>query len=222
MELARATELEELRCEKVGWARLKTPSLHWRRRATGDPALMHFLRENSSLNIDATRYVADCENLSEMCAYPLLFSQGVALIDDKAGQSNVAEYIRRGRFLLIDACINVNITPDPDLFLLQQKRFLAEVLPEACVSALPGDHETYRCFFNIPGGKPPHTFYHNQFDERWANHGLYGVWIESRMVGVISLSGLQCGWNKMIAPAGHDIACMRMLVKIDVYAMLQH
>ncbi len=42
-----------------------------------------------------------------------------------------------------------------------------------------------------------------------------------RMVGVISLSGLQCGWDRMISPAGLPEACMRMLVNIYTYAMLQ-
>jgi hypothetical protein len=46
--------------------------------------------------------------------------------------------------------------------------------------------------------------------------------IGSRMAGLISLSGLQCGWDRMIAPPGHDVACMRMLVNIYIYAMLQH
>ncbi len=218
---ARAADLTELRGERVGWARLKTADLHWMRHASEDPTLMQFLRENTSLNIATRWYVADCENLAEMCAYPLLFSQSVAVIHDGAGRNNVAEYMRRGGFLLVDACINVNINPNPDLFLLQQKLFLAEALPEARVIPLPLNHEIYGCFFKIPDGKPPHTFCENRYDERWAKHGLYGIYIGPRMAGIISLSGLQCGWARMIAPPGHDIACMRMLVNIYVYAMLQ-
>ena len=42
-----------------------------------------------------------------------------------------------------------------------------------------------------------------------------------RMAGIISPGGLQCGWDRMIAPPGHDAACMRMLVNICIYAMLQ-
>ncbi len=220
--LAPAAGVDELRGERVGWARLKTASLHWMRHARGDPELMQFLRENSSLNIDPTWYAADCEKLSEMCAYPMLFSQSVSVIHDAAGRNNVAEYMRRGGFLLVDACINAFINPDPDLFLVQQKLFFAEALPEAHIVALPENHEIYRCFFKIPDGKPPHTFSDNEYDEAWAKHGLYGVYIGSRMVGIISLSGLQCGWDRMIAPPGHNIACMRMMVNIYLYAMLRH
>jgi hypothetical protein len=210
---------ESLRAERVGWARLKTPSEWWMRHATGDPVLMHFIRENTSLNIDPTWYVAGVDNLKQMCAYPLLFSQGVQMIEAPSSRANLAEYVRRGGFLLIDSCINKNITPDPDVFLLGQQRFLAEALPEARVVPLPPEHEIYRCFFQIPDHRPPHTFDSNIFNPRWARHGLYGIMIGQRMVGLISLSGLQCGWDRMIAPPGHDVACMKMLVNIYICAM---
>ena len=45
--------------------------------------------------------------------------------------------------------------------------------------------------------------------------------IGTRMAGLISLSGLQCGWDHMVAPPGNDVACMRMLVNIYIYAMTQ-
>jgi hypothetical protein len=214
-------ELDNLRGERVGWARLRTPSLHWMRHARSDPTLMEFLRSNTSLNIDPTWYVADCDSLAEMCTYPLLFSQGLGSIDTAAGKSNVAEYLRRGGFLLIDACINHQITPDPDAFLLRQADFLADVLPEARVAALPSTHNIYRCYFQIPGGRPPHTFDGAMYDPRWAKHGLYGIFLGQRLAGVVSLSGLQCGWDRMPAEPGHDVACMRMLVNIYVYAMFQ-
>lgn len=210
-----------LRGERVGWARLKTPSPNWFRHSTGDPVLMQFLRQNTSLNIDPTWYTADVEDLDEMCKYPLLFSQGVFVVTDPQGQSNIAEYIRRGGFLLVDSCINTDITPDPDVFLARHVAYLAQILPEARVVALPPDHAIYHSYFQIPNGRPPHTYMNNVFNPQWNKHGLYGIMIGSRMAGLISLSGLQCGWDRMIAPPNHDIACMRMLVNIYIYAMLQ-
>lgn len=213
--------LEELRGDRVGWARLKTPSLEWMRHSDGDPVLMDFIRQQTSLNIDPTWYVADVENLKEMCKFPLLFSQGIHMIQSATGHANVAEHIRRGGFLLIDACCNREITPDFDAFLQQQTDFLTVSLPEAKVVSLPATHEIYHCFFQIPDGRPPHTFYQNIYDPQKAAHGLYGIMVGHRMAGLVSLSGLQCGWAHMIAPAGNDVACMRMLVNIYVYAMMQ-
>jgi hypothetical protein len=217
----RGQSADELRGERVGWARLKTQSQWWFRHATGDPILMRFLREQTSLNIDPTWYAASVEDLDEMCKYPLLFSQGINVVQSETGRGNIAEYIRRGGFLLVDACINANITPDPDAFLAQHVQLLKVILPEARVARLSPDHDIYHAYFEIPGGQPPHTYFNNNFEERWHKHGLYGIYIGSRMAGLISLSGLQCGWDRMIAPPGHDVACMKMLVNIYVYAMLQ-
>jgi hypothetical protein len=159
--------------------------------------------------------------LDQMRQYPLLFSQGVHVVTEPPARANVAEYIRRGGFLLVDACCNRGITPDFDVFLQQHKDFFASELPESQVVTLPAGHEIYRCFFPIPDGHPPHTYFNNIFDPNKYRHGLYGVMIGQRMAGLVSLSGLQCGWDRMTAPPGHDVACMRMLVNIYIYAMTQ-
>jgi len=212
---------DALRPEAVGWARLKTPSEWWRRHASADPTLMQFLRDNTTLNIDPTWYVADVENLKQMCAYPLLFSQGIGMLNTPTSKANLGEYMRRGGFLLIDACINTNVTPDPDVFFAQQKEMLSEVVPEATVVELPPDHDVYNCFFQFPDGKPPHTFMENIYDPAWDKYGLYGIMIGHRMAGIISLSVLQCGWAGMIAPEGHQVDCMKMVVNIYIWAMMQ-
>jgi hypothetical protein len=214
-----------LRGDHVAWARLRTPSLHWRRHAEGDSTLMQFIRDNTSLNLDPAWFEANAESLTEMCAFPLLFSQGIHEVHGYSSQTNIAEYVRRGGFLLIDACIDDGITPDPDVFLAQQIEMIGRILPEARVVALPPDHELYRCYFQIPFGRPPqtHTSYYRIVDHRWAKHGLYAIMIGARTAGIITLSGLQCGWARVGNPPepGQDVACMKMLVNIYVYAMLQ-
>jgi hypothetical protein len=218
-----AANAQRLRGDRVGWARLKTTSEWWMRHAAGDPKLMSFLREHTTLNIDPTWYVADVQNLDQMCSYPLLFSQDLAVIQNAAARANVAEYMRRGGFMLVDACCNITINPDHDVFLAQQMDFLKDILPEAKVVALPPDHLVYRGVFLIPGGHPPHTFFNNIQDPKKARHGLYGIRIGDRQAGIISLSGMQCGWSPMgtLPPPGHREECMKMLVNIYVYAMMQ-
>ena len=219
--LASGQDADALRPEAVGWARLKTPSEWWRRHSNGDPTLMRFLRDNTTLNIDPTWYVADVENLPQMCAYPLLFSQGIQMLDTAASKKNLGEYMRRGGFLLIDACINTNVTPDPDEFMRGQIAMLAEILPEARVAELPPNHDIYRVFFQFPEGRPPHMYMDNTYDPDWAKFGLRGVMIGNRMAGLISMSGLQCGWAGMVQPPGYNVKCMRMLVNIYIWAMMQ-
>jgi hypothetical protein len=218
-------DLDQLRGDRVGWARLKTPDPQWKRHAGSDPVLMNFFRNETTLNIDPVWYVADADNLGELCRYPFLFSQGVGVISGQTEQSDIAEYIRRGGFLLVDACHDIHVTPDFDEFLRQQIEFYATALPEARVESLPATHDVYRCHFQIPDGRPPHTFMSNIYDPKKAAHGLYGVMIGSRLAGIISLCGWQCGWDHVEypspSPVGTDVACMRMLVNVYIYAMTQ-
>ena len=218
--------MDRLRGDRVGWARLKTSSLYWMRHSGSDPVLMTFFRDQTTLNIDPTWYTADASNLSDLCRYPLLFSQGFGMVTEPAARNNLAEYVRRGGFLLLDACCNPKVTPDFDDFIRQQTDFFSAVLPEARVANLPATHEIYRCHFQIPGGHPPHTFMAGAYDARKAQHGLHGVMIGQRMAGLISVCGFQCGWDEVtanhgIGPLGHSQACMRMLVNIYIYAMMQ-
>lgn len=150
---------DSLRGDRVGWARLKTPSPEWRRHAGSDPILTKFFRDETTLNIDSTWYVADANDLDELCKYPFLFSQGVGVITGQAGRSNIAEYIRRGGFVLVDACHDIHVTPDFDEFLRQQIEFYSAALPEARVVALPATHDVYRCHFQIPDGLAAAHFY---------------------------------------------------------------
>jgi hypothetical protein len=212
---------DKLRGDVVGWARLKTNSPVWERHSRSDPELMRFFQEQTTLNIDPKWFAAGVENLGEMCKYPLLFSQSIQMVRDESGRSNLAEYMRRGGFLLVDACCNHNYNPDFNVFLHDHIEALGVILPEAKVQALPSDHDIYRCHFQIPNGHPPHTFDGNIYNPNKARLGLHGVTIGARMAGIVSMSGLQCGWDHMIAPAGHDVACMRMLVNIYIYAMMQ-
>lgn len=218
-------DLTDLRGDHVGWARLKTPSQWWKRHAETDQTLMRFLHANTSLNLDPIWRVADVEQLDQMCAFPLLFSQGVDTVQSETGRANLAEYLRRGGFLLIDACIDDRVTPDPDVFLARQRALLVEVLPESRVLSIPTNHAIYRCYFHLPEGKPPHThtFFYKRDDPRWTKHGLYEVKLDSRPVGIITLSGLQCGWARVgrPPPEDHDTTCMRLLVNIYTYAMAQ-
>jgi hypothetical protein len=213
--------LDDLRGDHVGWARLQTPSPWWNRHAQGDPIPMKFLRANTTLNIDSEWRAASAERLDALRLFPFLFTQEIDSIQSAAGRSNLAEYLQRGGFVLVDTCINASINPNPDACLQRQIATLATILPEAKIIPLAPTHAIYRCHFQFPNGRPPHTFHENIFDARWDKHGLYGIQIGQRLAGVITLSGLQCGWSRERVPPGHGDLCMKMLVNIYIYAMLQ-
>ena len=210
-------DFDHLRGDRVGWARLKTSSPIWERHARSDPKLMRFFREHTTLNIDPTWFAADVENLEEMGKYPFLFAQDIRPARAETGQRNLLEYIRRGGFLLLDCCINPKSRGrSPRDFITQHSQLLKKMLPDATVSEMPDRHELFRCFFSLPDG-PPHT----AVEYEWNAQPFYAVSVGQRMVGLISTSGLQCGWDNMNPTIGHDVLCMQTLVNIYIYAMMQ-
>jgi hypothetical protein len=209
-------EMDKLRGDRVGWARLKTNHPYWMRHAKSDPLLMRFFREHTTLNIDPTWYFADVEDLNEMCKFPFLFTQGIHPVHSQTGIANLGEYVRRGGFLMIEACINDTINPDPDAYLGEQRFVLSQALPEAKLVPLARDHKVFHCFFNFNDG-PPRT----NPGYQWTHLPMFGIMIGERMAGVISFSGLQCGWDFMIYTPGKDVRSMQMLVNIYIYAMTQ-
>ena len=203
---------------KIEWARLKTQSVSWNRHADADPRLLRFIRNTALLNIAPVWHAADVENLKQMDAYPFLFSEGIHHVTDLPGILNLREYLKRGGFLFIDSCINTNVNPDPDAFLSMQIAALQRILPDSRVERLPDSHEIYHNCFAMTEGLP-HTYMANAYDPAWAKHGLYAVYSNNRLVSIISLSGLQCGWAAMNPDADHITNCMKMMVNIYVYAL---
>ncbi len=209
---------EELYRGQIEWARLKTQDPQWARHSRSDPRLLRFIHDNTTLDIDTEWHSADVENLRQMTAYPFLFSAGIQGVADEEGRENIREYLQRGGFVFIDACINTTVNPDPDAFLKMQIDTLSTILPKVKVERLPDDHAIFRSCFEMKDGLP-HTYMNNQYNPVWAKHGLYAVYSEKHFVGLISLSGLQCGWDGMFPNDDHITNCMKMMVNIYVYVV---
>ncbi len=203
---------------EVRWARLKTQSPTWDRHARSDPVLLEFMHTSASLNIDEQWYAADVEDLPAMCAYPFLFSEGIHHVTDQRGLDNLREYLQRDGFIFIDSCINTEVNPDPDVFLELEIATLKSILPDAHVERIPDNSPIFHICYTLPGGLP-HTYMRNRYNPAWAKHGLYAVTSHHRLVSIISLSGLQCGWDNMYpSHPEHRIDCMKMMLNIYAYA----
>ncbi len=203
----------------VSWARMKTPSPHWQRHAEKDHLLVDFIRTNTNLDIEQTWRVADIDALDQLCQYPFLFSEGIHRLTDHQQRANLGEYMQRGGFLFIDSCINTSeVNPDPDAFFNMQVETLRKVLPGVRISAIPHNHPVYSAYFTMEKGLP-HSFMRSIPDPEWAKYGLHAVHYEERMVGLLSLSGIQCGWAQLQDDPGHETECMKMMVNIYIHAM---
>ncbi len=212
---ARAAETAPPRGGRVGWGRLINQGARWTTHQDNDPQLASFIRTQTSLNMDPVCYPIDVAKLDRLCEFPFVFTNDFAAVRNPRARQNVAEYLRRGGFLYVDACVSHNVTPDFNLFLKQQRAAFAEIFPNAEIRRLPEDHVLFHSYFEV---REPdfHLAYDREISRDESNDGFYGVFEGKRMIALISLRGLQCAWGPQPVRIP---ACMKMIVNIYVYAM---
>jgi hypothetical protein len=193
---------------KVEWARVITRSGYWDRHAEKDPEMIEQVRTQTALNLSEGLGAANPAKLEKLCRYPFLFADNIAQLKPVESK-NIAEYLRRGGFLLIDRCTAARINPDAAAFLREQIAALKREFPDLGMVQLTPVHEVFSVYFKMTA-RPPQT--HGE------QHPLYGIFDGERMVGIISLSGLQCAWCSVPTFADSNEA-IRMVVNIYIYAM---
>ena len=210
---------EQFRGGKVEWTRLETSDHYWNRHSDGDGRLLRLLRANTSLNIDGIWHAARASDLDSLCAYPFVYAADVSVLSDEEGR-NLAEYLKRGGFLFVDCCINKGINKDPRVFLQRQITLLTRHWPELRLVELEAKHPVFSIYFRFENG-PPMT----REQGSWSmteNFPLWSLMAGDQMVGMISLSGLQCAWAGVGVGKGRDeqpIEAMKMATNIYLYAM---
>jgi Domain of unknown function (DUF4159) len=200
---------------KFEWARLKTDNPYWNQHAERDQFVIDLMRKQTSLQIGNSWHAVRVGHLNELSAYPFLFAESISPLSD-AEATQLAEYLRRGGFLLIDACIRSTVNPDWENYLATQIKTLTRLFPQVRVEPLPPGHPIFSNYFKLTA-TPPQT--RSGTNPAWANGStepLRGVFLGDRMIGIVSLSGFQCG-----LVGGRETAtnAVKMVSNIYVYAM---
>lgn len=142
----------------------------------------------------------------EIRKYPLLFMTGENhyKLDDQQ-KRNLAEYVLRGGFLLMDDCV---VGSGGDFFYKSSYELLEEVFGRGAVRRIPLEHEIFHNMYDLgqtglphleqqnlvllPGMRSPQQiglpYMHGQ------NHGARGVFVEDRLAVFLSSTDLHCGW----------------------------
>jgi hypothetical protein len=202
---------------KIEWARLQTKSPYWNRHSEFEGSMLSRMRTHTSLNIDRNWRSVTALRVEDLCRFPFIYAESIMALSTVEA-ANLAEYLRRGGFLLIDACINVGVTPNPESFLRGHIKLLTQKFPDLRVATLPPEHEVFSIMFHMREC-PPQT--RTPGRNNWANGPtlpLRGIYSGDRMIGMISLNGYQCGWAGFGGPQTAD-ECIQMLTNIYVYAM---
>jgi Domain of unknown function (DUF4159) len=198
-----------LRGAKVEWARLRTEGLYWNRHAADDAPMLKFMEDKVGFAPGRVWSAADARDLEQLCTYPFLFAESIApLAPDE--RHNLGEYLKRGGFIFIDACINAAVNPDLGHFLADQTTVLRAELPDLQIRELTPQDGIYSDYFQVdrapPSGDPGYVA------------PLRALISGGRTVGILSISGIQCG----IAGFGERTArldCEEMAANIYIYAM---
>jgi len=211
---ARPKTREQLRAEPVDWARLITPNQDWDIHGDRDPDLAQFIRDNTSLDIHRSPQSANPANLDSLCRHPFIYAKDLRWVNDASQLANLGEYMRRGGFLCVDACATEAVNPDMEVYLRANSDIFKRIFPKADIRKLPPTHGIYHCYFNLSRADVYTADMGNQ--TRCANYGLYGVFVNHRMVAVISMYGLECGWPQTPMRTS---GCMKFILNIYIYAM---
>ena len=198
----------------VDWARLITPDQDWDIHSDHDPELANFIRTNTNLDIPSTSNSADPGNLDQLCRYPFIYAKNLKQVRNPAHLANIREYLRRGGFICIDACGYSHRTPNMQAYFLDNYDLFKRMFPAAEVRQLRENHGVYNCYFKVRESDIFTPDMGRRVREQY--NGLYGVVVDHRMVAVISMDGLECGWPQtpMRTPG-----CMKLILNIYVYAM---
>lgn len=200
------------------WARLKFPiadpawHVDWRAHPQGDLRLVRAINLSTTANLEERWNVVDVENLDQLIRLPFVFAhaQVEPAFSDKA-KKNLAEYLDRGGFLLVDDCVKTE--HEPDVFFRSMKELLPTLLPDSRWEPLGPDHPIYHCHYDFPAGQP-----HLQ----GRNHGAFGLMHRNRMVAYLTSSDLHCAWvSAGWFDAKREQEALQMGVNIYVYAMTQ-
>jgi hypothetical protein len=210
---------DRFRGGKVEWTRLATANRYWDRHSNGDSVLLSLMRRHTALNIAREWRAVHANDLDALCAYPFVYAADASVLSDAEG-NNLAEYLQRGGFLFIDACINHTINKDPIKFLERQMALLTKHWPEIRAVELDAKHEVFSIYFKFELGRPPTTRSLGSWSMK-SNYPLRTLVVGDRVVGMISLSGLQCAWSGVGTKdnPSQPIEAMKMATNIYLYAM---
>jgi hypothetical protein len=211
-----ATEAPAARGGRVGWARLISPSGQWNAHSDRDPDLARFIRTETSLNIDPVWHSVRPDDFTALCSYPFVYAKELVGVTSDGQRDNLQQYLQRGGFLCIDPCVNGWSLARRAGFVREHAAWFARAVPGSVVRVLPEDHALFRCYFAV---KVDDLFTPDMLRagaRKPDDSGIIGVFLNERLIAVISTDGLECGWPQT---PQRTPGCMKMIVNIYVYAM---
>jgi hypothetical protein len=202
--------------EDAAWARLITATPYWAFHRENDPVLVDFIRDEAKLKIGRPSTVA-AARLDQLCASRFLFTNNLAAVHEPHELLNLREYLYRGGFIYVDTCVRSDVTPSFGAYYGRHLALFTHLVPESQVTLLPPEHPVFHAHFPVDKWATPSDSHAND-DPQWAGarEALYGVFDDDRMIALLSLAHLLCGWPNN---PGKRPAALRQIANIYGFAM---
>lgn len=195
---------------RTSWAWLVTPGQDWDAHIGSVPLLADFIRQETKLEISSQVQSVKPSNLEQLCAAPFIFSHDLTKIKNPQELLNLREYLYRGGFIYVDGCVNPQINPSLRVFYERHLAFLPKLLPGVELRRLGADHPIFRAHFPLRESEVTKFYVTN-----WPQ-ALYGMFDDNRMVLLLSLQTLFCGWPQDPEKMQTDL---RQIANIYLYAL---
>src|SRR4051794_33821037 len=72
--------VDRFRGGQFQWARLQTSGVYWNRHANADPALLEFLRRNTTLKIDPVWHSVRASSVEAIAVYPFIYCDNITYL----------------------------------------------------------------------------------------------------------------------------------------------
>ncbi len=189
----------------------------WDVTPSGDETMLSYMRKHTNLKISNRKWGSRVVNVSDaetIYKLPFIFMTGEGDFRFSPEDARVyGEFFKRGGFIYADDCV---VEPDGDFFYKAYVREIQKTMPGLSMKPVPSDHEIYKCFFEMPGGRSP-------FTQGNINQPDMGLFLNNRMVSFLTAGDVHCGWwagpnGKPRFSRKHE-DCMKMGTNIVIYAL---
>lgn len=191
----------------------------WEVEPVGDENLLNHVREHTKIELTERGFwerVVEIDNSESMKTTPFLFMTGEVDFTFTPGEREVmAEFFRRGGFLLADDCVS-NVT-NQRYFYESLQREIPLILPGYAVKPLPREHEIYHCMYDIPNHAawwpPDEAVCRRRFPDA-------GMEFEGRLAVFLTAADIHCSWARR-HPQGRAVfdQTVQMGTNVIVYAL---
>lgn len=201
----------------AAWARLVTPDPQWNRHQEEDPELTAFIRKGG-LDISSQCYTVKPSNLAALCAFPLIFTDDLAAVEDPTQINNLREYLYRGGFIYVDGCHDATVTPFFRIFHERHLACFARLLPGFQIRVLSSKHPIFQSLYAVDERELISNPTPRRPQWEGTRRSLYGVFDDDRIVILLSQEGIRCAWGPPWDPREAKLK-RRLAANIHAYAI---